>query len=836
MPAMTPGEAALLAIAAPSVSGVAAGTWAKWTGTATGVRTVAGVASATWAKWTGNVDGSPQGTGTATGTWAGWTGTAAGLRTVSGVASASWAKWTGAAVASGATLAYREIEIDNTAGGAKTNWQVRVDLDAGNFDFASINDETSFEFRADDGSTVLAWWCEALDVPGETAALWVKVPSIDAADTATVRLYYGTLINGSPSAADTFIVGEDFRSVEPLESVIGGTFGTSVDLVNRNGYPNPIAVHGGTGWRQTQVREQSNIVWTGTEYVILVTGRTTTGTASCGLYYATDITGTWTEYASNPVIPLSEDPYITVNVDGSLYTDGSGWHYVTFERKQANSGSSELDVGVARTKNFRTDWEVWNGSAWTTSLSTHAIVLARGTSGAWDDHFAQSPCVVWDGTQAVCLYEGASDASTLFTGVARSADHVTWVKEATNPVSTSDVVDDVYFDGSAWWMAAHGGNGDQYRLTTTDDPADWDSSSWTLNPAAAYELGGHSVNLASGTAAATRFATYQQTIGTTGIELFNWAGPDWTVHRSDSGRVFAVEADVVDDTLRLTPLDSGASNNDIALYTVASPVTSNFEIVARRKVTAQTDDQNAGIAVGSGTIVKQSNIWLTFSDGYVFNVLNPDEAIQIRKYTAGSFVNTTTANALTTADAQAFGRHAMSYLATGELDYKVNGTSRVSRTDTAHVAAAKQIMLWQSNNTTRRGGVSHYEWVVVRQHDGVDLSVSVGAETGLVTVGGIALGAWAGWTGAAVGTRTASGVAAAVWPAWTGLASVVPPVSPFTTNAARHLTPAGLVATLRRDAELVAALPLLACPKCGEPLDMARGLAHCPMGHFTQPA
>ena len=58
----------------------------------------------------------------------------------------------------------------------------------------------------------------------------------------------------------------------------------------------------------------------------------------------------------------------------------------------------------------------------------------------------------------------------------------------------------------------------------------------------------------------------------------------------------------------------------------------------------------------------------------------------------------------------------------------------------------------------------------------------------------------------------------------------------ITTGAARNLTMEGLVATLRRDVERRAALPLLACPKCGEPLDMTRGLAHCPMGHFTQPA
>jgi hypothetical protein len=624
-------------------------------------------------------------------------------------------------------MPFRVVTIDNTGGGAKTGWPVLVHLTSSNFDFGDLAASAQLEFRAAADPTVLPHWVETFDAGAETADLWVKVPSIGAGSSTTVRLFYGADVSGSASASATFTAGVDLRDPADWRAALfGGTVGAATKLGNNSGDGGTIATHTGAVWRQHSIREQSNVVWTGAEWVTLISGRDNTTTTKVGLYTADTLDGTWTGYASNPVLPQAEDPHIVITASNEPYVDDDGWFYVTYERKPASGDSSTLDVGVARTKNFRDDWEVWDGDSWATDLTTGAAVLTKGASG-WDQTFAQSPTTVHDGTQFVCVYEGAN-GTNFRTGVARSADLVTWTKEPTNPVLAEDVPDDLWFDGDAWWMTLHADSGDQFLATTTDSPAEWDSSSWTVTPAATIEDStGSSIGLVHGPGG-HRWATYQPTIGTSPIGLWNWVGPDWGCHRSNNGRAHQQTVDVVGDALVLKPLDSGSVNGDVAVHTTAAPVTSNFEIVARRKVVAQTDDQNAGIAVGSGVVVVDSDLWLSYSDGYVFAVVNPDEIIEIREYTAGSFVTTQATDDITTAEAQAYGRHAMSYLSSGDLDYKVNGTSRVSRTDTTHVAAAKQIMLWQSNNTTRRGGVSHYEWVVVRSYDGVDPAVTIGAE------------------------------------------------------------------------------------------------------------
>lgn len=635
---------------------------------------------------------------------------------------------------------YRAVTADNTGGAAKANWPVRIDLTSSNFTFAHANsDGSDIQVRASDGATVLPHWVEAWDSSGQTATVWVKVPAIGAGATATVRIYSSNAAaSNTSSVSSVFLFAEDFRQAATAAVNLGaGNVGRASNptLGNSGAYAaNPIALHGGTGWRQSQVREQSNIVWTGTEWVFLVTGSNSSGTSQVGLYYATSLTGTWTEYSSNPVLPLAEDPYITVNSDGTIYADGSGWHYVTFERKQINSASSQLDVGVARTKDFRTDWEVWNGSAWTTSLSTHAVVLARGAASSWEQDFTGSPAVVMDGGTATMLYEGAN-GSNYQTGIARSTDHVTWTKEATNPVSTLDVPDDVRKLGSTWWMIGHGTSGNQYRYSTTVAPGSWNSSSWTAD-AAMFENGGNSVNLVFGPDG-DRWATYQRSIGTTGMELFNWMGlgAKWDAERFNAGDgtkvafTSIIEADDAGE-LVLKPLTSALSTQ-LAVWSVDAPLTYDFEVCFRRKVTVHSDDQYAYVAIGSGAVLSTFNI-VTFANGYVVGVLNPAEATvgnQIRKYTSSAFVDVVNTTGISAALAQAFNRHEVRYSSAGVLDYRVAGTSVVSRTDTTHKAASKKLALWQGHNSSSRfGGVSHYEWVFARPWDGVDPSITVGSE------------------------------------------------------------------------------------------------------------
>jgi len=95
---------------------------------------------------------------------------------------------------------YRELTISNMGGAAKSDWPVRVDLTG------VTGDGSDLQFRAADGVTVLDHWVEAWPI------CWVKVPTIGADTTATVRAYYGNdaAVDASDGAAVFATLFEDF--------------------------------------------------------------------------------------------------------------------------------------------------------------------------------------------------------------------------------------------------------------------------------------------------------------------------------------------------------------------------------------------------------------------------------------------------------------------------------------------------------------------------------------------------------------------------------------------------------------------------------------------------
>lgn len=629
---------------------------------------------------------------------------------------------------------YRTVTIDNTAGAAHSDFPVKVSLTSSNFTFAhALSTGYDVQFRAADGVTVLSSWRESFDSSGQTADFWVKVPTVPGSSTTTVRLYYG-----NPSATDAsdieavFLLGIDWRIYATSLAAMTGNLSSSTPYLGNRSIATtvPIITHGGTGYRQNSVREQSNIVWDAarSELVFLFTGVNASSVSNVGLCTASSIDGTWTEYGQ--VLTQAEDPYIVVTTDGELYTDGSGWHYVYFERKP-----NQADIGVARTKDWRTDWEVWSGSAWTTTVANHAIVLARGAASSWEESFTGSPTVVHDGSQFICLYEGENASLVDATGLARSSDGLTWTKEATNPITALDVIDDMVKIGSTWWLTFHASNGDQYRAKATTEPGTWTSSSLTTDPATRYIRNGNSVNLAFGFTGASAWATFQDGIGTEGMYLQTWIGGDWyggvTSATTANPRISPLGIASTHDKLVMTP-DTSLTHS-IYLESATKPLTNNFQVRARRRQLAQTDDQLAGIAIGSGAVAFQSNgnnQHACYADGYLFQLTNPTQFIQIRKYTAGANVDTVATSSVTAAEANNWNLHECSYLSTGALDYKLAGTSRVSRTDTTHLSASKGVALVQGNNSSgTTGAKSEWEWIAVRPYDGADPTVSVGSES-----------------------------------------------------------------------------------------------------------
>jgi hypothetical protein len=644
---------------------------------------------------------------------------------------------------------YRTVTIDNTGGNAQTNHPVRVALTSGNFTFANARtDGYDVQFRATDGSTVLRSWREAYDDGTDTAAFWVKVPSVPSNSTTTIRLYYGNPF--APDDSDitaVFPFAEDFRDIATARANLtaGVTIGSTLSPTLANSSANgEIITHGGTGYRQAEVREQSNIVWTGTEYVFLFTGVDASGQSTTGLCTAPDITGPWTEYGSTYVLPQSEDAYITVTDDGDLYTDGSGWHFVMYERK-LTTGTANDDISIARTKNFRTDWEVWNGSAWSTTLTGHAAVIVRNAGGtSYDAKSCGSPTQLHDGSQFICIYE-SQQVGLNTTSIARSADGITWTKEASNPISTLEVIDDVQLIGSTWWACGHGGLANQYRMSTSVAPSAWNSSSFTTPVLFDYE--GNSVNLAFGFDDCEKWATYQTAPGTNGLRLFNWlgSGTKWKVSKPSHTPLLGSDFDdgqglLSSGAMRLAASSvAGSGTFAIALYTASDiGYASNFAVIQRKKQTVgpNGDDQysiTAAIGTGNPTTINSSNGgYVTFSTGYMFGVLNPDEfGPVIREYNAGAFTaNLLAPNNITTAEASAFATHETRYRSTGAMDYLLDSVSQGTATDSTHVASTKYLLLGQGDNRTaaRRGGNTDVEWVAVRPWDGLDPTQTVGAE------------------------------------------------------------------------------------------------------------
>ena len=118
------------------------------------------------------------------------------------------------------------IEIDNTNNSdALTDYQKRIDLDSSNFDFSLANsDGSDIRFCDDSGNTLIPHWTKNWDSAGETANIFVKVPSIPANGKATIYMYYG-----NAGAVSTSSIGDTAKNG------LGDDFlGTSLDTSKWN--------------------------------------------------------------------------------------------------------------------------------------------------------------------------------------------------------------------------------------------------------------------------------------------------------------------------------------------------------------------------------------------------------------------------------------------------------------------------------------------------------------------------------------------------------------------------------------------------------------------------
>ncbi|MEM3699855.1 MAG: DUF2341 domain-containing protein [Candidatus Bathyarchaeia archaeon] len=120
---------------------------------------------------------------------------------------------------------YRKSHVINSAGGAGTNYQVRIvahygsGTDSGADVYLNSHCRSDFgdvRFTDDDGTTLLDYWMEE-KVDSDYAIFWVEVADDLSTNPATIYIYYGKSDATTTSNGDnTFLFFDDFES---------GTFG-----------------------------------------------------------------------------------------------------------------------------------------------------------------------------------------------------------------------------------------------------------------------------------------------------------------------------------------------------------------------------------------------------------------------------------------------------------------------------------------------------------------------------------------------------------------------------------------------------------------------------------
>lgn len=110
------------------------------------------------------------------------------------------------------------ININNTSNPVTlTNYQVRVDLTAANFDFAHARaDGGDLRFTDSDRTTLLSYWIQSYISATRTASIWVRVPEIPASSIKTIYLWYNNYAATTTSNGDaTFEFFDDFEKPSP---------------------------------------------------------------------------------------------------------------------------------------------------------------------------------------------------------------------------------------------------------------------------------------------------------------------------------------------------------------------------------------------------------------------------------------------------------------------------------------------------------------------------------------------------------------------------------------------------------------------------------------------